>query len=101
MSFIQAYLMCATGVIVSIVLPVLANAVRDQFSVGGPVAIGGFGLFFRSIWKHTRPYMILGAFSLLVSLLVVAFLGDTLTSWREALIAGYLWEGYFIGGWPI
>jgi hypothetical protein len=92
MDFWHAYLACASGVILSIVIPVLAKAVRQQFNVGGPVELGGLGVLIRSIWQRARPYAILGVFSLGVALLLVSFLGDTLKTWQAALIAGYLWD---------
>lgn len=86
------YIPCACGVILSIIIPVFAKAVRKQFNIGGPAELGGFGLLIRSIWQQTRPYIILGTFSLAVALLIVAFLGETLKTWQAALIAGYLWD---------
>ena len=41
------------------------------------------------VWLRIRPYLATVLFSLGAALLVVAFVGDTLTSWKAALLAGY------------
>ena len=92
MNFLHTYGACALGVVLSIIIPVLFKAVRQQFNLGGPAELGGFGLLVRAIWQVIKPYAILGAFSLAVALLIVAFLGETLKTWQAALIAGYLWD---------
>lgn len=92
MDFLQTYMACAGGVILSIVVPVLAKAVRQQFNTGGPAQLGGVGVFVRAVWQWLRPYIILGAFSLAVALLIVTFSGELLRTWQAALIAGYLWD---------
>ncbi len=92
MDFLHSYIACAAGVILSIIIPVLAKAVKKQFEIGGPSELSGFGLLIRSIWQLMRPYAIIGAFSLAVALIIVAFSGDTLKTWQGALIAGYLWD---------
>lgn len=106
----QVYLGCVAGVVLSIVIPVLSKAVRKEFDLlqsGGKAGPGLNALpppetqggmlhsawnVLSAVWPAARPYALLGAFSLLVALLVVAFLGDALTDWRSALIAGYLWD---------
>lgn len=92
MNFWQVYIACAGGVVLSIAIPVLAKAVRQQFNVGGPAELGGILLLVRTIWQRLRPYAILAAFSLAVSLLIVAFLGENLRTWQLALLAGYAWD---------
>lgn len=92
MDFFHTYAFCALGVILSIIIPVLFKAVKQQFNLGGPAELGSLGLFFRAIWQVIRPYVILGLFSLAVALLIVAFSGEILRTWQAALIAGYLWD---------
>lgn len=75
------------GVIISVILPIIRKMIPGQ--KGGPAGVGGFLTRF---WPIAKPYVLLGVFSLLVSLLIVAFIGDTLTDWRVALIAGYAWD---------
>ena len=97
MSFWQAELACASGVVLSILIPVLAKTVRSDFPSPPDKRLHGFtplGLFalLRPLWPALRPYAILAVFSLAVSLLIVTLLGDKLATWRVALIAGYLWD---------
>ncbi len=92
MPFGEAYLACAAGVILSVTIPVLSKSVQQQFSAGGPAEVGGAVRLMGLIWQQTRRYRILAAFSLAVAALIVAFLSDTLVTWKAALIAGYLWD---------
>jgi len=92
MSFLQAYIACAGGIVLSIIIPVLAKAVREQFNTGGTAELSGLNIIARAIWRIVRPYVVLGVFSLAVALLIIAFTGETLRTWQTALIAGYLWD---------
>lgn len=78
------YSFCALGVFISIVLPVLRQALPKP---EGTTA--GLSALVPRIWNFTRPYLATGIFSLLVALLLVAFLQEQLTDWRAALLAGY------------
>jgi len=83
-SFVAVYGFCVLGVVVSILLPILRQAIpRPQGETAGVDAI------VPKIWKIAKPYLALGLFSLIVALLLVAFLKDQLTDWRGALLAGY------------
>jgi hypothetical protein len=75
---------CVLGVFISVVLPVLRQALpkpdaktMDESTV------------FQRIWKYTRPYLLTTLFSLIVGLLLVAFLRDQIADWRAGLLAGY------------
>lgn len=92
MGFWQAYITSAGGVVLSIIIPVLARAVREQFYMGGPAELSGLRILARASWRVMRPYLLLGAFSLVVALLIIAVAGETLRTWESALIAGYLWD---------
>jgi hypothetical protein len=92
MGFGHVYIACAAGVVLSVIIPILAKAVRQQFDVGGPADVSGIGLFWRAVWQSSRRYIVLGSFSLAVALLIVALVGDTLKTWQTALVAGYLWD---------
>ncbi len=78
----------ALGVAVSVLLPVLAAAVQTAFSPRkeGARAFGGV------VWTVFKPYALLGVFSVVTALLVVAYLGDTLADARAAILAGYAWD---------
>ena len=39
-----------------------------------------------------KPYIIILIFSLVSAILIVAYIGDTLTDWRAALLAGFSWD---------
>jgi putative effector of murein hydrolase LrgA (UPF0299 family) len=41
-------------------------------------------------WEKIKPIVVVGVFSLLVALLVLAFMRDKIVDWQSALIAGYL-----------
>ena len=91
LTFWEAYGPCAGGVILSALIPSLSRSVRQYFVLGGPAGVARSHLL-KVVWKNVKPYATLGAFSLAVSILIVAFLGDKLTSWQTALLAGYLWD---------
>ena len=76
------YFSVAAGVAISVILPLI----KALLPVAGTRALG------RQVWPRIRPYVATGIFSLLVAVLVVAAMGDKLTSWSAALIAGYTWD---------
>lgn len=78
------YLTCALGVVVSVVLPILRAMLP---SPPRPMSEGS-----RRAWDIARPYIVLGAFSLVGAILIVAAAGETLQDWRAALLAGYAWD---------
>ena len=79
------YLSVALGVIISIVLPILREMLPK------PVATTLTRNESRGAraWKVMRPYVITGIFSLLVAVVIVAFLGETIDTWQKAFLAGY------------
>ena len=79
-----AYLWVVIGVILSIALPIL-RALLPQ--AGGASRIGG-----PSFWAAARPYLVVGAFSLLTGVLILAFSSRNLSNWSLALLAGYAWD---------
>ena len=81
---IAIYGFCALGVGISIVLPVLRQALPKP---KGTTA--GVSALLPRFWTFAKPYLATGIFSLLVALLLVAFLREQLTDWRAALLAGY------------
>ena len=74
---------CVLGVFISIVLPVVRQALPKP-----PVQTADVSTVFQRIWKYTQPYLVTGLFSLIVGLLLVAFLREQLTDWRSGLLAG-------------
>lgn len=85
MSTLSAYLWIALGVVVAIVFPVLRNLVAKEWP-----ATQGDGL---PDW--VKKYGVLAAFSLLTSLILLAFLesqDEELVTWWSAFLAGFAWE---------
>jgi len=106
MNFIQAELSCAAGVVLSVVVPVLARSVKQEFQTTRTMRMVGppsrpswtvellkiLGKAIAAVWPRIRPYLTLIAFSAVVGILIIAFMGDKLDSWQKAFITGYLWD---------
>jgi hypothetical protein len=88
MSFIETYLFCALGVLISILLPIL----RNSLPVNTETREAGRSAVLEHIWIVAKPYIMVGLFSLVAALLVVAALKNSLTDWGTALLAGYAWD---------
>jgi hypothetical protein len=73
------YLACAAGVAVSVLLPIIRPLLPKPL---GPADKS-------DIWDIVRPYLITAIFSLIVALVLVAFLGETIETWQAAFLAGY------------
>jgi hypothetical protein len=80
MSGFLLYLAVALGVAVSIVLPLIRPLLPKP-----PAAKAVAG----NRWAFAKPYLITGIFSLVVALILVAFLGETIDTWQKAFLAGY------------
>lgn len=85
--FIYTYSICCLGVLISVLLPILRKSIEKFSRDSGEVAGLGsrLGLFF----SIAKPYLIMGLFSLIIGLLIVAAAQESLTDWRAALLAGY------------
>jgi hypothetical protein len=79
MNFWYSYLIVAAGVVISVVLPILR-----QFYPKPPQAA--------EARDTAKAYVYLGIGSLLTALLIVALAGDSLSSWKAALLTGYAWD---------
>ena len=44
------------------------------------------------LWKEANIYVVILVLSILTSMILYAYLLDTLVDWRAALIAGYVWD---------
>jgi len=98
----QVYLWCAAGIVISVLLPVLwafvTRSLRPTLGPGGGVVVA-WGVF----WQAVKPYVALGAASLLTAVLIVTLAGDSLKDYRAALLAGYAWDSTlqkFLGRGP-
>ena len=86
------YLYVALGVVVSVLLPVIRQYLpRPEFRGGGgpPTFMERLGEKISDFWEKSRPYVVTAIFSLIVALVIVAFLGDTIKTWQSAFLAGY------------
>jgi hypothetical protein len=68
------------GIIISIILPILRSRLPKS------------KLQAEDSWTVIRPYLIVGLFSLLTSILILAFLEDSITDFKSGLLAGYAWD---------
>ena len=73
--------MTTLGILLSIVLPLL----RAQLPTAGTRGNKPF-------MELAKPYLIVGLFSILTSVLVLAFVYTDELDWRGALLAGYAWD---------
>jgi hypothetical protein len=90
---IVAYLWCVLGIVISVLLPILWQAVYRYFpKPTGPIAALAVPVSLISFWRLATPYLVLGATSMLTAVLIIAFAGDSLTDYRAALLAGYAWD---------
>ncbi len=74
------YLSVAAGVAVSVILPLIRPMLPKPLAMKNPPP---------KFWEYAKPYLVTAIFSLIVALIIVALLGDTLTTWQAAFIAGY------------
>jgi hypothetical protein len=86
-SAVTSFLWICAGVAISVLLPILRKALPQP--KGGVAGMSGF---FPHAWRVAKPYLALGAFSVLVSMLLVAFAGDKIHSPGTALLLGYAWD---------
>lgn len=75
-------LFASIGVALSVLMPVLLALVRHYWP--------GRALAWRDVWTTVLPYLVLGAFSLVVGILVAAA-ADFKTP-ELALLAGFSWD---------
>lgn len=74
----------ALGILLSILIPILRAKLpgsRAQVSQASYI-------------QYVRPYLIIAIFSLLTSIVILAFLGDSVQTikWNGLLLAGYAWD---------
>lgn len=90
MASISAFWFCVAGVATSVMLPILAEAVKRSFPAkAGPASLG---VIRQAFWKVVKPYVVLGAFSGLTALVLIAFAGNSVADWRAAFLVGYAWD---------
>jgi hypothetical protein len=87
MSAWLAYLLIVGGIVISVLYPILRQALPAPS--GGVAGMSGF---LPRAWHAARPYVVLLLFAAITAPLVMAFLGDKVDSWPAALLAGFAWE---------
>jgi hypothetical protein len=75
------YFEVVIGILISIVLPILRRQLPSP-----PALLGAL--------PQTKTYLIIGLFSLLTAVLIVAFGGVAVSTWQwfTAVLAGYAWD---------
>jgi len=87
---VEIYLACVSGIVISVVLPILIRALPEA-PAGGSVAAAE-PRWLAGLWEQAKPYLVTGLFSALAAFLIIAYLGEHLKDWRSALLAGYAWD---------
>jgi TRAP-type C4-dicarboxylate transport system permease small subunit len=85
---VDVYLWCLIGIVISAVLPGVWAYVRLTF----PADPSQPKTMPVDPWQLAKPYVALCAASALTALLLVAFLGESLTEPSAAILAGYAWD---------
>ncbi len=84
LTIMRAYELVVVGIVISIVLPMLRKLLP---SAGAALAV-------KEYWPEVRPYVGIGAVSLVAAVIVLAFAGEAAKSWswQSAILAGYAWD---------
>ncbi len=83
----QTYLVVVAGIIISVIYPILRQALPKP-----KAGIAGVQALLPRIWSAAKPYIATLIFALVTAPLIMAFLGDKLNSWSAALLAGFAWQ---------
>ena len=88
---ISLYLFVALGIAVSVLLPIIRQYLPapTRGGGGGGPFLEQFNQKLHEFWEMSRPYIITAIFSLIVALVILAFLGDSIKTWQSAFLAGY------------
>ena len=88
MSIIAIYPYVMLGIVISVILPILRKSIPTP-----PPNSTFFNMRFKQrVWPIAKPYLMLGIFSLLAAIVIVASLGETIADWKVAVIAGFSWD---------
>lgn len=87
----EAYGFAAIGVALSVLIPVVTRAVSQALPTPttGLVTVES-GSQTAALWAFAKPYGLVAIMSLLVAILIVAFVD--FSDWKAALIGGYAWD---------
>jgi len=84
----EDYPWCVVGILLSIVLPMLKRLMPKV----EPGVSEARASYFSVVWPKIKPYVVIGIFSILTGIIVIAFAGDSLADERAAILAGYAWD---------
>ena len=80
LSFIHSYLLITLGIFISMVIPIIMKIIgSDERSLS-------------VIWKIIKPYLLIAILSFLVGIIIYALVGNTISDWKAAILAGYAWD---------
>jgi hypothetical protein len=83
------YFWCVLGIVISVVLPSIWVAVRAYWPKAAPQGLPDASA---RLWRLIKPYLALGLASSLTAILLMAALGEQITSPGGAVLAGYAWD---------
>ena len=90
MGEVETYLWVSLGVGLSVLIPILRRYIPSAQILGVSFASENAGAAGEGhVWQIARPYVMLGLFSLAVSIIIVAAGGDNIDEWGTAVLAGY------------
>lgn len=91
-STLEAYGFAALGVALSVLIPVITRATVQAFptTTTGLVRVPENSTSTKALWSFAKPYVYVAVMSLLVGILIVAFID--FDRWQAALIGGYAWD---------
>jgi hypothetical protein len=76
------------GIAISVLLPILRKSIPTP-----PTGTRYYNAkFWQRLWPIAKPYLMLGFFSALAAIIIVASLGETLADWKAAVLAGFSWD---------
>jgi hypothetical protein len=87
MTFWQIYPAVVAGIVISIIYPILRQALPQP-----KAGVAGVQAVLPRVWSATKPYIATLALALITAPLIMAFLGAKLDSWPAALLAGFAWQ---------
>jgi len=84
MQYYEIYFLVVIGIIISIVYPILRQAI--------PRPKNAAPALLTRIWEALKPYIIVLIIALISAPLVIAFMGEKINNYESAILAGFAWE---------
>lgn len=86
LGFFPTWGLVSVGVVISVILPVLVAAVKKAFPAASAFSLAPT----TTLWQVARPYLLLGALSIVVGALIALIMPQTTV--QLAVLAGYAWD---------